>query len=459
MSYNFQSPGVYTVEKSTFPPSVVQVATAIPAFIGHTETHDTGTEPQVMRVSNFLEFTGSFGGPPLMAYTVKIANDNVTEVTSMMQYHLYHSVDLYFRNGGGPCYIVSVGSYQDAVKDVNTPPIGIERGLAALEREDEPTLILLPDATSLDVDDCYEMYGKALTQAANLKDRFVIIDLKMSTVASNETDLPGIKDFREKIDTNHVKYGAAYYPNLVTTLRPRSDEAQITIDADDQNGETRLLSEIAKSKTAKDTNIHSAIVDRLSTERLVMPPSAAIAGVYARVDRERGVWKAPANTGLAAVIQPTHKITDDEQGRLNVDEAGKSINAIRAFTGKGTLVWGARTLDGNSNEWRYVNVRRLFNLIEESIAKATAFAVFEANTASTWLKVKAMIETYLYGLWQAGALAGPTPEASYFVEVGLGKTMTQADVLAGRMIVKIGIAAVRPAEFIILEFSHKLQEA
>ena len=120
-----------------------------------------------------------------------------------------------------------------------------------------------------------------------------------------------------------------------------------------------------------------------------MPPSSAVAGIYARVDRERGVWKAPANVSLASVIGPTVKITNEEQEALNVDPtAGKSINAIRSFTGKGTLIWGARTLAGNDNEWRYVPVRRLFNLIEESIQKATAFVVFESNSAVTWLKVK-----------------------------------------------------------------------
>jgi uncharacterized protein len=193
---------------------------------------------------------------------------------------------------------------------------------------------------------------------------------------------------------------------------------------------------------------------------VVLPPSPAVAGVYATVDRTRGVWKAPANVSLAAVIGPTIKITSEAQESLNIDPtAGKSINVIRAFAGKGTLIWGARTLAGNDNEWRYVSVRRLFNMIEESTQKATAFAVFEANDATTWLKVKAMIDSYLYGLWEQGGLAGSTPEAAYFVNVGLGKTMTPQDVLEGRMIVEIGVAAVRPAEFIILRFTHKMQEA
>ena len=185
-----------------------------------------------------------------------------------------------------------------------------------------------------------------------------------------------------------------------------------------------------------------------------------MAGIYARVDRERGVWKAPANVSVASVISLTETITNQDQDNLNIDATGgKSINAIRSFTGRGTLVWGARTLAGNDNEWRYVSVRRLVILIEESTQKSTAFAVFEPNDATTWLKVKAMIESYLYGLWQQGALAGPTPESAYFVNVGLGKTMTTQDILEGRMIVEIGIAAVRPAEFIILRFSHKMQEA
>jgi hypothetical protein len=178
------------------------------------------------------------------------------------------------------------------------------------------------------------------------------------------------------------------------------------------------------------------------------------------VDRDRGVWKAPANVTVASVIDLDQTFTDAEQGLLNVDPtSGKSINVIRSFTGRGTLVWGARTLAGNDNEWRYVPVRRLFIMIEESAKKASAFAVCEPNDATTCLKVKAMIESFLYGLWERGALAGSKPEAAYFVHVGLGTTMTTQDILEGRMIVKIGVAAVRPAEFIIIEFSHKLQEA
>jgi uncharacterized protein len=166
--------------------------------------------------------------------------------------------------------------------------------------------------------------------------------------------------------------------------------------------------------------------------RLVLPPSGAIAGVYARVDRERGVWKAPANVSLNRVSAPDVKIDDREQEDLNVAQSGKSINAIRSFKGKGVLVWGARTLAGNDNEWRYVPVRRFFNMVEESAKNASERFVFEPNNADTWMKVKAMLENYLTTLWRAGALMGAKPEEAFFVNVGLGETMSPEQILKAR---------------------------
>jgi phage tail sheath protein FI len=198
----------------------------------------------------------------------------------------------------------------------------------------------------------------------------------------------------------------------------------------------------------------------ISNEYLTLPPSSSIAGIYASVDASRGVWKAPANVSLNSVVGVTELIDNREQGSLNVDViAGKSINIIRPFTGKGILVWGARTLAGNDNEWRYVSVRRFFIMVEESARKATEMFVFEGNDANTWVRVRAMIENFLTLQWRAGALAGAKPEHAFFVRVGLGQTMTANDILEGRMIVEIGMAVVRPAEFIILRFSHKMQES
>lgn len=202
------------------------------------------------------------------------------------------------------------------------------------------------------------------------------------------------------------------------------------------------------------------IVEAIGADLVTMPPSGAIVGIYAATDRNRGVWKAPANVSLSSTAGVKTIISHEKQENLNVDvTAGKSINAIRPFTGKGILVWGARTLAGNDNEWRYVPVRRLYLMVEESIKKATEFVVFEPNDANTWVRTKGMITNFLSELWKQGALAGAKPEQAFFVNVGLGETMTPQDILEGRMIIEIGMAAVRPAEFIILRFYHKLQEA
>ena len=176
----------------------------------------------------------------------------------------------------------------------------------------------------------------------------------------------------------------------------------------------------------------------------------------AKVDASRGVWKAPANVAMTSVQMPMKNIKNSDQESLNVDtNGGKSVNAIRYFTGKGNLVWGARTLAGNDNEWRYVSVRRFFNMVEESIQKSTQFAVFEPNTPFTWLKIRTMIESYLEGLWRQGALFGESASQAFFVNVGLGQTMTEDDINNGYLKIEVGLAAVRPAEFIILTFSHK----
>ncbi len=206
--------------------------------------------------------------------------------------------------------------------------------------------------------------------------------------------------------------------------------------------------------------VYKGIVNAIGKQGVILPPSGAVVGIYAMVDRERGVWKAPANVSITAVKGPVVNVTHEDQESLNVDtEAGKSVNAIRAFTGKGTLVWGARTLAGNDNEWRYVSVRRFFNMVEESVKKATSQFVFEPNDANTWVKVRAMIENFLTLQWRAGALAGAKQEQAFYVRVGLGQTMTAEDVLNGYMHIEIGMAVVRPAEFIVLKFSHKMQES
>ncbi|MBT8183937.1 MAG: phage tail sheath subtilisin-like domain-containing protein, partial [Eudoraea sp.] len=230
--------------------------------------------------------------------------------------------------------------------------------------------------------------------------------------------------------------------------------------ADAITGAAAGYKKAAQDALYQDHPVVGNIVKHITKSLNTLPPCGAIAGVYAKVDNTRGVWKAPANVSLSSVSVPSVVISHEEQANINVDAvAGKSINAIRTFIGKGPMVWGARTLAGNDNEWRYISVRRFFNMVEESCKKSTEPFVFEPNNANTWVKVQTMIENFLTIQWRQGALQGAKPEHAFYVAVGLGKTMSALDILEGRMIVEIGMAVVRPAEFIILQFSHKLAES
>jgi phage tail sheath protein FI len=190
-----------------------------------------------------------------------------------------------------------------------------------------------------------------------------------------------------------------------------------------------------------------------------LPPSAAMAGIYTAVDNSRGVWKAPANTSIASVVSPSVKLTHDDQEDLNLTVTGKSVNAIRSFIGQGTIVWGARTLDGNSQDWRYINVRRTLIFIEQSVKYAAKAYVYEPNTANSWVLIKSMISSFLNDLWKAGGLVGASPEQAYQVEIGLGTTMTPNDILDGVMKISVKVAISRPAEFIVITFQQKMQES
>lgn len=191
-----------------------------------------------------------------------------------------------------------------------------------------------------------------------------------------------------------------------------------------------------------------------------MPPSGVMAGVYTLVDATQGVWVAPANVSPIGVRDLTLRIDASEQEHLNVDAvSGKSINAIRYFTGQGVLVWGARTLDGNSQDWRYINVRRTVTMIEQSAKLALRDYVFSPNTQNTWVSIKSMLENFLTNVWKEGALQGSKAADAFSVEIGLGTTMTVEDILNGYLRVSILLAVSHPAEFIVVTVEQELAKS
>lgn len=664
----YKTPGVYVEEIPKFPPSIAAVETAIPAFIGYTEKATRNGETLIttpVAIESIAEYEELFGGAPSQDVEVSLDNNNnFVKSSAVSALYMFDSLRMFYANGGGKCYVVSVGLFPSS--NAGILPVEITNGLNELAKEDEPTIIVMPDAVSMTTANLSTVQQAALVQCKTLMDRFALCDLiKAKDYTAFDSE---VTRFRNDIGINSLKYGAAYGPwinaNLPRTVLRRNlrlkrdgvgtdvsldslttdinilnligdiklsetadavvktsvttiaganktlnDELQKALDGyratTTASTQTQLQTALQKFtkltfavlKTIQDVNLtvypaatkflikksisdylvnltlkdsvlnlvaHHKKVLAISTsintidvanadfvatavmlgyvdgaallaaapaldasvyasaegaddhklradiarnaaysaalnaitmfnsvqssitafeknlndtlltafgkfKELVtkgadalnlIPPSGAIAGVYAAVDRERGVWKAPANVSLNSVISPAVKISQEQQAAYNVDvNAGKSVNIIRAFAGKGTLVWGARTLAGNDNEWRYINVRRLFNFVEESVKKATEQFVFEPNDANTWVKLQAMVENFLTTLWRQGALQGIKPEHAFYVAVGLGKTMTPLDILEGRLIVEIGMAAVRPAEFIILKFSHKMVES
>lgn len=399
------------MSQPTVPLQVTQVETAIPVFIGYTEKSldkdNKDLHLVAMKIKSLTEYSELFGGAAELKSTVDEVSASHTSSTGPNPnsfFLLFYSLKLFFDNGGGPCYIISIGNCNGGIQKND-----FIEGLESARKVDEINLLAFPEAVNLPGNDLYEVQQKALKDAGELRDRFCILDLKIAE-SSQAQDLV-VSEFRNNIGTEYLSYGAAYSPAL-----------------------------------------------RLSTIPMPLPASAAVAAVYARVDKSRGVWKASANEAISNISGLTYYINTSQQQSMNIDAVnGKSVNPIRKVEGKGFLIWGARTLAGNDNEWKYVPVRRFFLMVEESVKKSTEWAKFEPNDAGTWSKLKTMIENYLLQLWRQGALMGIKPEQAYFVHIGLNQTMTAQDINDGRMIIEIGMAPVRPGEFIILRFPMSVQ--
>lgn len=610
---DYKTPGVYIVEKNAFPSSAVAVATAVPVFLGYTEKAERKGNSLFnvpTKISSLAEYVELFGGAfqPLFDFKKAIdpklssaltaaqkeLNDNkdpkrIAELTKKLsdandavekvrtknanyrlndidysfklatnyELYLYTCLRFFYLNGGSDCYIMSIGSYEKVrsggvLKSHFSPTV-----FDILAKEWEPTMVLVPDALALaDKNEYYTLCGEVLDHCNKTQSRFAIFDVKRASDPGSTNDST-IKEFRESnVGTNFLKYGAAYYPWLKTSVVEASElnftnlsdlSVLLTeIPAEEEQAQAVLVntgikpnlldqktydsmkaassSSVAASLTAENTkrttdaataltafpatikrltlddynklkndatqaaslaadlttennnrsqkitNLHQSLIASSPTYKKLMeemrakvnllPPSAAMAGIYTLVDTARGVWKSPANVSVSAVNAPEVNISAHEQENMNVDPiSGKSINIIRAFPGIGTLVWGGRTLDGNSQDWRYINVRRTLIMIEQSLKLATRAYVFEPNDSGTWVTIQSMMNNFLYNLWKQGALAGSVPEQAYSVQIGLGVTMTPTDILDGLLRITVLVAIVRPAEFIEITFQQQQQQS
>jgi phage tail sheath protein FI len=458
-----QIPGIYIDEVPMLPPSVTSVETALPAFIGYTQMaqlHEPGDLNNVpQKLSSILEYEQYFGlAFPESGITVSLdatlpANIQVTtSIKKQSPYVMYYAMQLFFANGGGDCYVISVGTY--AIKPL-IKVADLKKGLKVVAGIAEATLILFPDAAHVKTaSGYYSIYAEAMLLCAKRKDRFTIMDVWVHPKITVD-NISVLRNYNFGT-TNVLSYAAVYYPMLFTSLIFKYDDASVKVKAKGDISLNGTLDQLA----TRNNIAYQLAKTAIGQIHILMPAANAAAGVYAQVDNARGVWKAPANINISLAVMPVKLITDIEQDGLSVDSAtGKSINVIRSFAGRGNaIIWGARTLAGNDNEWRYVPVRRFFIMVETSIKNALAQFIFEPNEVATWVKVRGMIENYLTLQWQNGALAGAKTTDAFFVKIGEGETMTAQDILEGKMIAEIGMAVVRPAEFIILKIVQQMQQ-
>ncbi|HEY9617773.1 MAG TPA: phage tail sheath subtilisin-like domain-containing protein [Microcoleaceae cyanobacterium] len=380
---HYQTPGIY--RQDVLPITDLELLTGVPAFLGFTDRQSIVKAPQLLTSWDQKLFRQQFGNPPPGS-------------------HLFYAVRGFFENGGLRCYVVPI-------KDESTS--SLESGLALLEPLETIDLICAPDILALRSDpqqagrwvlaDPVQVANKqlkVLEHCAKLGDRFAILDAlpgaDLETVAAQRRALGGT------INSSHA---AHYYP----WIRPIVQ----SIDGS-QNG--------------------SGFV----------PPCGHIAGVYARTDRQFGVFKAPANEVLKGVLELEVNLNNDQQGELNL----QGINALRAFPGRGIRIWGARTISSEPL-WRYVNVRRLFITLRRWIDLSLADTVFEPNDQRLWARITRELTDYLTDWYRKGALQGASPETAFYVKCD-AETNPPEERDAGRVNTEIGLAAAVPGEFIVI---------
>jgi hypothetical protein len=388
---NYLSPGVYVEEVSSGPRPIEGVSTSTAGFLGVAPKADAHLQDP-MAVNNWSQFLREFC-------------DDDSKSTPLAQ-----GVRGFFENGGSRCFVLNVGKGGSIAAGMSK---GHRQGIALFEENDEISIVAAPgasDAASFQtlIGHCYDM-----------KDRVAILDAP--------EEVQRIEDLT-KVAAPPVPGAPPAAGNAGGAARPPQNDKGV----------------------AAFYFPYITVRDALDPTRLVnVPPSGHLAGIYARTDATRGVFKAPANEPIIGALNVTYRVTRQEQEVLN--PAG--VNCIRFFLDSGIKVWGARTIAEASNPWRYVNVRRLFIYIEQSIGRGTNWCVFEPNDLTLWKSVKRDVDAFLTRLWRDGALMGARPEDAFFVKCD-AETNPPESVDAGQLVVQVGVAPVKPAEFVIFRIGQ-----
>lgn len=400
---SYAAPGVYVQELPSGARSIGRVGTSTLGIVG--AAPDPGARlDEAVPVDNWTQFVD------LYARTATAGTP------------LSNGVYGFFSNGGGRCWVVNVGPGGSLTGTAAAPT-----GLALLEAIDEIAIVAAPGYTSpQDYEDLIGHCEHPLRQ-----DRMAILDPPeriADITALTRVATSGVPDTDAGADGADADGGDAA-PSSRRTGPPELESARPR-----QSAYATLYTPWLVGR------------DPVSGERVTMPPSGHVAGVWARSDATRGVHKAPANEPIVGALDLVRRVSRGEQEVLN--PAG--INCIRYFPGEGIRIWGARTLAAEADPYRYVNVRRLVNMIKESIADGTRWIVFEPNDYTLWASIRRDVGAFLTNVWRDGALLGKTPSEAFFVKCD-EETNPPEVRDAGQVVTIIGLAPVKPAEFVIFK--------
>jgi phage tail sheath protein FI len=510
---NRKTPGVYINEANCIGKPMVQVATAVPAFIGYTPHASYEGKSYVniaQKITSLSQFKAIYcypdkdkqynpeyylvkdKSPPEKGDAVQIGADYYSIVPDPNTiYYLYNSIQLFYENGGGDAYIVSVGTYGapsgksmisgDQIVNPNVRLNDLKGGLALLKKEEEPTMYICPEATLLSVAANGKLMQGMLLQNLEMGTAISIFDIIGGRNTDPITYTDDIETFRNNTGTNGLKFGTAYYPFVGTAIMHSSNIDYTNLFG----GDTRQLEAVLNPADAPNANVaailgnldaltvsqnqaalsnaskvYRLMIKYILSDANMLPPSGALAGVITTTDNEVGPWKAPANTSIVGAERLPIKLSNSQQEDLNVDAvSGKSINVIRFFNGFGILIWGARTLDGNSLDWRYLPIRRTMIFIEQSCKLLVKAYEFEPNNKHTLIDVKDSITIFLNCIWEEGGLEGASAADSFKVQCELGSTVILEDLVEWYMKVTVQVAVVRPAEFIGFTFEQQISKS
>ncbi|MGD9731775.1 MAG: phage tail sheath family protein [Desulfamplus sp.] len=490
---NYKAPGVYIEEKSSGSKPIEGVATAVAAFIGVTERVNEEDKGKFKPISNWNQFIKEFcvGDGP-------VYSDN---------WYLPHAVYGFFENGGSKCYVASLEEYmpkadirykgysvyatyndyeinietkkeepqsnnieiEEKIKDRQPNKFKVTKekdqndlskiidliniqskyfklhdfkDTSSTESKDEPMEIKI-EVKVLQLDKYVELFKGDLSKRTGIAGLEAIDDVNLICIP----DLVAIKD------DNNTIYKSVYESLIAHCEKMGSRMAIIDVPKDKKHADIETLKKILPTSDRGYGAVYYPWIkisdpNKLGKEKLI-PPSGHIAGVYNRVDNERGLQKAPANEVIRGALDVEENLTQSEIGDFNE----KNINCIQNFPGRGVRIWGARTLATDS-EWKYINVRRLFNYVKKSIENGTQWAVFEPNDQDLWERIKRNVSAFLTGLWRNGALFGSTKEEAFYVICD--ESTNPPDMRdKGYVITEIGIAPVKPAEFVVFRISQK----